>query len=80
MNIMNIFKQGRKLIQGYAFHLKSVGNSPLSLVAALIDLSSEEGVVSIPKEFFVAFTPPNLSLKVVGAKNLPVCFVKGTHL
>ena len=59
---------------------KSVGNSPLSLVAALIDLFSEEGVVLIPKEFFIAFIPANLSLKVVGAKNLPICFVKVTHL
>ena len=59
---------------------KSVGSSLLSLLAALIDLSSEGGVVSIPKNFFIAFIPPNLSLKVFGAKNSSVCLVKETHL
>ena len=62
------------------FICKSVGSLLLSLLAALIDLSSEGGVVSIPKNFFIAFIPPNLSLKVFGAKNSPVCYVKETHL
>ena len=59
---------------------KSVDNSLLNLLAALINLSSEGGVVLIPKKFYIVFIPPNLSLKVLGGKNLPVCFVKGTHL
>ena len=59
---------------------KSVDNSLLNLLAALINLSSEGGVVLIPKKFYIVFTPPSLSLKVFGGKNLPVCFVKGTHL
>ena len=59
---------------------KSVDNSLLNLLAALINLSSEGGVVLIPKKFYIVFTSPNLSLKVFGGKNLPVCFVKGTHL
>ena len=36
---------------------KSVGKSAVSLVAALIDLSGEGGVASIPKPFLIAFTP-----------------------
>ena len=59
---------------------KSVGSSLLSLLAALTDLSGEGGVVSIPKKFFIAFIPPNLSFKVFGAKKSPVCFVKDTYL
>ena len=59
---------------------KSVGNAALTLVTALKDLSKVGGVVSMPKTFFIVFTPPNLSLNVFGAKNSPVCFVKGTHL
>ena len=58
----------------------SVGNSPLSLVAALKDLSDEGGVLSTPKKLFIVFTPPNLSLRVFRVKNSPVYFVKGTHL
>ena len=59
---------------------KSVGNSRLSLVAALKDLSSAGGVLSMLKKFSIMFTGPNLSPKVFGAKSLSVCFVKGTHL
>ena len=58
---------------------KSVDNSPLSLVAALKNLSYAGGVLSMPKKFFISFTPPNLSLKVLAAKNSPVCFVKGNN-
>ena len=68
-------------MQGYMlFICKSVGNSVLSLLAALIDLSSEGGVVSIPKIFFIAFIPPKPSLKVFGVKKSLVCFAQGTHL
>ena len=59
---------------------KSVGKLLLSLLAALSDLSSKGGVLSIPEKIFIAFIPPNLSLKFFGAKSSPVCFVKGTHL
>ena len=59
---------------------KSVGSSLLGLLAALVDLSSAGGVLSILKKFFIVFIPRNLSLRVFGAKNLPFCFVKGTHL
>ena len=45
---------------------KSVGSSALSLFAALSDLSSEG---YLPNFFFLAFIPPNLSLKVFGAKS-----------
>ena len=34
----------------------------------------------MPKKFFIVFTPQNLFLNVFGAKDSPVCFVKGTHL
>ena len=53
---------------------KSVGNSLLSLDAVLNDLYSAGGVLSIP------VYSTDLSFKVFGAKNWPVCFVKGTHL
>ena len=56
----------------------SVGNSCLSLV--LKDLYNAGSISSMPRKFFIAFTPPNLSLNVFGARNPPVCFVKGTHL
>ena len=56
---------------------KSVGSSLLSLLAALKDLSNAGGVLSIPKNFFIVFTPPNLSLQDFGAKNSPACFVTG---
>ena len=59
---------------------KSDGGLLLSLLAALIDLSSKGGIVLITKNFSIVFIPPNLSLKVFGAKNLPVYFVKETHL
>ena len=59
---------------------KSAGKSLLSLLAALSGLSSKEDVLSMPKNFFIVFTPPNLFLKVFGTKNSPVCFVKETHL
>ena len=58
----------------------SVGNSPLSLTAALKDHSKKGGVLSTSKKNFIVFTQPHLSLKVFDAKNLPVCFVKGTQL
>ena len=50
----------------------SVGSSLLSLLAALINLYSERGVVSISKKFYIVFNPPNFSLNVFGAKNSPV--------
>ena len=59
---------------------KSVGNSLLSLVAALKGLSNAGGVLSTPKKIFIVFIPSNLSLKAFCAKNSPVCFVKGSHL
>ena len=59
---------------------KSVGNSPLSFVAALKDLSNAGGVLSTPKKFLLCLPPLNLSLEAFGAKNSPVCFVEGTHL
>ena len=52
----------------------SVGNSPLSLVAALKDLSNEGGVLSTPEKILIAFTPPNLYLTVFGAKKLACLF------
>ena len=58
----------------------SVGNSRQSLVAVLKDLSNTGGVLSMPRKFFIAFTPPDLSLNVFGARNSPVCFAKGSHL
>ena len=76
---MNSSVDDESTCKGILSICKSVGNSALSLVAALINLFSEEGVVSIPKKFFIAFTPPNLSLNVFGRKKLSVCFVKGTH-
>ena len=65
---------------GIFYISKSVGNSVLSLVAALNDLSSGGAVLSIPKKLFIVFTAPNLSLKVFCGKNSTVYFVKGTHL
>ena len=53
----------------------SVGNSRLSLVATLKDLSNAEGVSTVPRKFFIALNQPNLSLTVFVARNLPVCFV-----
>ena len=50
----------------------SVGNSRLSLVAALEDLFSAEGVSSRLKIFFMIFNPPNVSLNVFAAKKSPV--------
>ena len=58
----------------------SVGNSPLSLTAPLKDHSKKGRVLSTSKKNFIEFTQPHLSLKVSHAKNLPVCFVKGTQL
>ena len=65
---------------GIFYISKSVGNSVLSLVAALKDLSSGGAVLSIPKKLFIVFTAPNLSLKVFCGKSSTVYFVKGTHL
>ena len=50
----------------------SVGNSRLSLVAALKGLSNAEGVSSKLKTLFRIFNPPNFSLNVFAAKNSPV--------
>ena len=57
-----------------------VGNSPLSLAAALRDLSNPGGVLSSPKNFSLCLIHQAYPLKVFAAKKSPVCFVKGTHL
>ena len=59
---------------------KSVGNSRLNLLAALTDLSNAGCVLSTPKNIFIVFTPPSLSLKDFGAENSLVCFIKGTQV
>ena len=64
---MNILSQERKIFQGHAS--KSVGNSRLSLVAFLKDLSNADGVSSKPKTLFKTFNPPNFSLSIFAAKN-----------
>ena len=50
----------------------SVGNSRLSLVAALKDFSYAGGVSYKFKTLLITFSPPNLFLGVFGAKNSPV--------
>ena len=56
-----------------------VGNSHLSLVAALKDVSNTGAVPSMPKH--VSFhKSPNLSFDVFRARNSRACFVKGKHL
>ena len=50
----------------------SVGNSCLSLIAALKDLSNPEDVSSKLKTLFMIFNSPNFSLNVFAAKNSPV--------
>ena len=58
----------------------SVSISRLSLVLALKDHSNAGGVSSMPRKFSVTKIPLNLSLNIFGSKNLPVCFVKRSHL
>ena len=57
-----------------------VGNSRLSLVAALKGCSDAGGVSSVPRKYFIAESLLNLSLNIFGSRNLPVCFVEGAHL
>lgn len=58
----------------------SLGNSRVSLVTAVKDLSKAKGVSSMPRKFFVGFIRLSLFLNVFGARNSPVYFVKETHL
>ena len=58
--------------RGYTFYLQVCGSSLLSLLAALIDLFSADGVSSKLETLFVIFNPSNFSLIVFGAKNSPV--------
>ena len=51
---------------------QSVSSSLLSLLAALIDLSSAEGVLSRFNTLFMIFNPPNFHLNVFGVENSPV--------
>ena len=44
----------------------------MSLLAALIDLSSAEGVLSRLNTLFMIFNPPNFYLNVFGVKNSPI--------
>ena len=69
---MNIFNQDESSFRGMLSICRSVGNSALSLVAALIDISSEGGVWSRLKTLFKIFNPPNFSLSVFAAKSSPV--------
>ena len=45
----------------------SFGNSQLSLIVALKNLSNAGGIWSMSKKFFITFTPSNLSFNVSGA-------------
>ena len=53
----------------------SLGNSRISLVAALKDLSNAVVFSSKLKTLFMTFNPPNFSLNVFAAKNSPVCLL-----
>ena len=50
----------------------SVGNSRLSLVAALKGFSNADGVSSKLKTLFIIFSPPNFSLNVFAVKHSAV--------
>ena len=52
----------------------SVGNSNLSLVAALKDLSITGGASWMPWKFFIAYSQPSL-FNVFDIKNSQFCFV-----
>ena len=49
-----------------------VGNSRLTLVAALKDMYNAEGVSSRFNTLFMIFNPPNFSLNIFADKNSPV--------
>ena len=56
---------------------ESVDSSFLSLLAALINLSREGGVLLILKNLSIVFNPPNFSVNVFGSKNSPVPLLVG---
>ena len=72
---MSIFHKRQKLLQGILSISMSVGNSCLSLVAALKNLSNAGGVSCKLKILFMIFNPPNLPSNIFVAKNLPVCLL-----
>ena len=72
---MSIFYKRRKLLQGILSISISVGNSCLSLVAALKNLSNAGSISSKLKILFMIFNPLNLPSNIFVAKNLPVCLL-----
>ena len=58
----------------------SVSNLRLTLFAVLNNCYGADGVISMPRKLFIAFTRPKICFGVFGARISPVCFVKETYL